>query len=218
MSRKMFAFFLLPAGLLVASASASAQDETEVYEEEGVEDEAEAVVFVEPPPQENFQLQASSRERVDGPRFRGGVAFTAGVQGLPQHDYTATMFGVDARFGVQINNLIGIYAMPHLSFGSSGSLFSSTGTFNAIVMADVTLFDALVAGAGLGYGVFNNPSGPMVAFRVGGYPLKSVSEDRPRRKGLMISLETRLTFIGDHNGFPYGTGYQVMGAVGYEAF
>lgn len=40
----------------------------------------------------------------------------------------------------------------------------------------------------------------------------------PRRKGLMIGFETRLTFIGDHNGFDYGTGYQILGSVGYEAF
>jgi hypothetical protein len=217
MNLKTLSLLVIPATLLLGSHPALAQDEVEY---EGVEQEEEEVeVYVEAPQQSHApQGDPFGSEGLDGARFRAGVAFTVGLQGLPQHDYSVAMFGVDGRFGVQINNMIGIYALPHLSFGSSGSVFSSTGTFNALVMADFTFLDALFAGAGIGYGIFNNPGGPMVAFRLGGYPLKSVSEDRPRRKGLMVALETRLTFIGVDNGFDYGTGYQVLGAVGYEAF
>ncbi len=33
-------------------------------------------------------------------------------------DYSGFLVGVDGRVGVQIMDLIGVYAVPHLSFGS----------------------------------------------------------------------------------------------------
>lgn len=159
---------------------------------------------------------ANAGKDVDGIRFRGGVAFTGGVELVPAADFTAFMAGVDGRLGVQINDMIGVYAAGHLSFGSGETGFGSglTGTFGAFLMADVTFFDALFAGGGFGYTVFNNPSGPALALRVGGYPVKSAPTGQARRKGLMVSLETRIVFLGG----PLDTGYMIMGAVGYEAF
>jgi hypothetical protein len=156
-------------------------------------------------------------EPPDGLRFRGGVAFTLGGEFVSSVDFSALMFGIDGRLGVQINNLVGVYVEPHLSFGSAGGvsgLGATTSTFAALAMVDFTLFDALFFGAGVGYGIFNSPKGAAIGLRVGGYPVKSVSDDKPRRKGLMLSLDTRIVFLDGG----YGTGAQVMGAIGYEAF
>jgi hypothetical protein len=153
-------------------------------------------------------------EAPDGPRFRGGIAFTGGREFVSNADFSATMFGVDGRLGVQLSDLFGLYVEPHLSFGSAGGIEGSTGTFAAVAMADFTFLDALFVGAGFGYGVFNNPSGPALGLRAGGYPVKRVSTDKPRRVGLVLSLESRFVFLGD----PFGTGIQIMGAIGYEAF
>ncbi len=168
----------------------------------------------QPPPPPPATTTPASTERVDGPRFRGGVALTVGEEFVPDVDFSALMVGVDGRLGIQINDFVGLYAEPHLSFGSAGGIEGSTGTFAAIAMVDFTLFDALFVGAGAGYGVFNNPSGPAVALRLGGYPAKGVSDGKPRRRGLMLGLETRMVFL-NHG---YGTGFQLMGAIGYEAY
>ena len=153
---------------------------------------------------------------VDGVRFRGGAAFTGGVELVPDANFTAVMFGVDGRLGVQINHLVGAYLATHLSFGSGEVGFGSglTGTFAFLAMADFTFNDLFFAGAGFGYTIFNNPGGVSLGFRAGVYPVKSVSSHKARRRGLMLSLESRIVFLGD----PYGAGFQVMGAIGYEAF
>lgn len=153
----------------------------------------------------------------DGPRFRFGIAGGGGgefVEGL-----NAWMVGFDARFGVQINDLIGVYVQPHLSFGrflaaATGSvpLSGFTGTFAVAAMVDFTLNDLLVFGAGAGYGVLNNPSGPMLAARVGAYPLRGRTRGTARRKGLVVSAEMRAIFTGSVNGV------QLMAMVGYEAY
>lgn len=153
----------------------------------------------------------------DGPRFRFGISGGGGgefVEGL-----NAWMVGVDARIGLQINDLIGVYVQPHLSFGrfpaaASGGvpLSGSTGTFAFAAMVDFTLNDLLVFGAGAGYGVLNNPSGPMLAARVGAYPIRGRTEGTSRRKGLVVSAEMRAIFTGSI------TGVQAMAMVGYEAY
>ena len=151
---------------------------------------------------------------LDGVRFRGAVAFTIGAELVPSVDLSFLMYGVDARLGVQINDLLGIYTALHLSFGKETGGGGLTGTFAALLMADVTIADMLVLGAGAGYGVFNNPSGPAIGFRAGVYPLQGLGADGIRRKGLVISVESRLAFLGD----PNGTGVMIMGSIGYEAF
>ncbi len=83
---------------------------------------------------------------------------------------------------------------------------------SATAVADVTLMDHFFVGAGGGYGVLNNPNGPVVHFRLGGYPLMGKSDTGPRRKGLMLGADMRLFFV------PNNTGMQLMGAIGYEAF
>lgn len=152
----------------------------------------------------------SSGSGEDGVRFRGGISGGAGAEILTGG--TTIMGGVDGRVGVQINHLIGVYAQPQLSFGSFGGALGITGTFTTTAVVDFTFIDHLLVGAGGGFGVFNNPTGPVVHLRAGGYPLMGHGEDGIRRKGLMLAFDMRLGFItGDTVVYP-------MGSIGYEAF
>ena len=87
-----------------------------------------------------------------------------------------------------------------------------TGAFSLAGMAEVTLIDRFFAGAGFGFGVLNNPSGPMFQARLGGYPLMGRGENGIRRKGLMVGVDLRTIFVDG------ATGVLVLGSVGYEAF
>lgn len=155
----------------------------------------------------------------DGARFRGGIALSAGLESVSDdfdNSVSGLMFGVDGRIGLQLNDLLGFYAQPHLSFGSlsssgAGGVSGATGTFTIAAMAEVTLADRFFVGAGFGYGVLNNPSGPMFQARLGGYPLMGRGEGA-RRKGLMVGVDLRTVFVTG------GTGILVLGSVGYEAF
>jgi hypothetical protein len=153
----------------------------------------------------------------DGMRFRWGVSAAGGLEKVSV--ISGPMFGVDARFGLQLNHLLGFYLQPHLSFGklsgeSTGGfkVTGFTGTFSVAAMAEATLMDRFFAAAGAGYGVLNNPSGAMIQARVGGYPLVGRGLDGIRRRGLMVGVDIRAIFIDG------ATGLLVLGAVGYEAF
>lgn len=160
--------------------------------------------------------EAAEPAEKDGLRFRGGISLGAGLEKVSI--VSGPMVGIDGRLGVQVNNLLAIYAQPHLSFGSlsagtaGGGIQGATGTFAVAAMADVTLIDHLFVGAGFGYGILNNPKGPMFQARVGGYPLMGHGANGIRRKGLMIGGDLRTIFITG------ATGIMLMAAIGYEAF
>jgi hypothetical protein len=114
--------------------------------------------------------------------------------------------------------MFAIYAQPHLSFGSlsadvQGATNSgATGTLVATFLGEVTFAEQFFGGAGLGYGVLNNPSGLALHFRAGVYPLMSKADDRARRKGLMLGADLRTVFIDG------ATGLLITGGIGYESF
>jgi hypothetical protein len=122
------------------------------------------------------------------------------------------------RLGWQFSNLLAVYVQPHLSFGSLGSsghgtsITGATGTFLATVMGEATFLDRLYAGAGVGYGVFNNPSGFVIDLKAGGYPLMGHGDNGIRRKGLNVGLDFRTAFLEG------ATGLLVLGCIGYESF
>lgn len=159
-----------------------------------------AVPYVEPPPPQ------------DGPRFRWGVA--GGGGGEFGQGVSFWLVGFDFRLGVQVNDMIGIYVQPHLSAGNGddNGAEGTTATFAVAGMVDITLSDLVFFGGGFGYGVLNNPSGPMLALRGGIYPALGRAIDRPRRKALSLSFEFRTHFIDR------GPVVQVMGMVGFESF
>jgi hypothetical protein len=195
--------------MLLATVSASAQEQAA----EGAVG-AEGVAVEAAPP---AQAAAPSRDRG---RFRFGINASGGLERVSANGTSASggMYGLDLRLGWQLNDLLAVYFQPHLSFGSleadggRARVSGSTGTFMGTILGEATFFDRLFVGAGLGYGVFNNPSGFAIDVRAGGYPLMGRSEQGPRRKGLMLGMDFRTVFLDG------ATGIHVTGGLGYEAF
>ena len=140
-----------------------------------------------------------------GLRRRTGISLLVGSERVSDdfgNHLSATMYGFDTRWGVQINDHLGIYVPLHLSIGNFREIEGSvlgipaglTGTLAATVVADVTLMDRFFVGAGMGIGVLNNPHGPALHFRVGGYPLMGPLAGSDRRRGLSVSGDLRLIF------------------------
>ncbi len=155
----------------------------------------------------------------DGARFRfgvaGGVGFFTAASEAGNAKVSCTYFGTDLRFGVQVNDLLGVYAQPTLGYYSangSGGL-AAGGLLGLAVAADVTFLDRFFVGAGLGYTVYNSPAGISPLLRLGGYPIMSRSDVKARRKGLMLGVDLRFTSLD-------GLKTIVMPTfnVGYEAF
>ncbi|MFO0722358.1 MAG: hypothetical protein U1E65_01165 [Myxococcota bacterium] len=157
-------------------------------------------------------LHASAQEAAprDGGRFRFGIDGAGAFESVSP--LSGPMFGLDLRLGYQINDMFAVYAQPHLSLGSlsSGAVSGLTGTFVGTVMAEATFSDRFFVGAGAGYGILNNPSGPAIEARVGGYPL--MSHHDADRSGLMLGVDVKTVFASA------ATGVVVMGCIGYESF
>ena len=172
----------------------------------------EPVVVAPPPPPPPVVVAPVPPPVKDGVRFRGGIALMGGGEFVS--GFTAGLVGIDGRLGVQINKLVGVYIQPHVAFGAGtiGSISGATGTAAATAIVDFTFINRIFVGAGGGFGVVNNPYGPVAQIRFGGYPVIRVAENRPRRKGLMVGLDTRAYFT------QLGPVVQVMAGVGYEAF
>jgi hypothetical protein len=149
---------------------------------------------------------------VDGPRFRGGVAFSAG--GAFVAGWELGMAGVDGRVGIQLNNLIGIYVQPYFMLGSGerNGVRGFTGFAGGAAMVDFTFFDRFFAGAGGGGAILNNPGAGELHIRLGAYPLFGRGLDGVRRKGLMTGVDMRVYFA---SGFQV---VNVMASVGYEVY
>jgi hypothetical protein len=152
--------------------------------------------------------------RSDGVRFRGGISLGGG--GAFVAGWNLGMVGVDGRLGVQINNLIGVYAQPYfqLGTGSRNNLTGFTGFAGGSVMVDFTLFDRFFLGAGGGGAILNNPAAGELHFRLGGYPVMGRGLNGIRRKGLMLGVDLRVYFV--EGGI--GQVIDVMGGIGYEAY
>jgi hypothetical protein len=155
----------------------------------------------------------------DGARFRFGVAggfgfFTAASE-VGNAEVSCKYYGADLRLGAQINDMFGIYAQPTLGYytADTGGTLAAGGLLGAAVVADVTLIDRFFVGGGLGYTIYNNPSGLTPMLRVGGYPLMSRSDEKARRKGLMLGMDLRFTSLEGLKTIVHPTFN-----IGYEAF
>jgi hypothetical protein len=176
------------------------------------------------PHAQSEQAEVSTEDKV---RFRGGISAAAG--GLFSSVISGFQAGFDGRIGVQINNLIGVYAQPHLVFGPVGvaGVSSVIGVLSGTGLVDITLADHFFLGAGGGFGIVNNPYGPVAHFRLGGYPLMGRGESAGRRKGLLLGADVRLYFLSGQTGQTGPTSStsattltvtEITGAIGYEAF
>jgi hypothetical protein len=162
-------------------------------------------------PRERVGVEVEGR---DGLRSRVGFSVMGGatlIEGL-----AAPSFGGEARIGVQINHLVGVYGTPHFVIGNvGGNALSTFGLFAATGDVDFTFLDHLYVGAGGGFGVVNNPVGPVLHLRLGGYPIMGRGENGYRRKGLQIGADMRVYFTSDA---AVGTVTEITGGIGYEAF
>jgi hypothetical protein len=156
---------------------------------------------------------------VTGPTLRNGFSLSAGQEfGTSNlgNKLTGQLYGVDWRIGMQLNKAIGVYLDSHLSFGSaqlnSGS--GVTGNFATAVVGEYTLPMRLFLGGGVGYGVLNDPSGPLVQARVGFYPFEAPAQGKARR--LNIALDTRLYFVSA--GMETLTEKHIALSLGYDRF
>ncbi len=132
---------------------------------------------------------------------RGGVAFSG------------SLFGVDWRIGYRISEPLSVYLQSHMSFGSvSGAETGFTGNFASALMAEYMLPMRLFFAGGAGWGVLNNPNGPLAAARVGYYPFETKAAGKVRR--LNVALDARFYFPEA----PYDTTSQWALSVGYDRF
>jgi hypothetical protein len=174
-----------------------------------------APVYVAPAPV--YGVPGPIYPRADFPRFRGGISLGAG--GLFVSDFGVGLGVLDGRLGVQINNLIGIYAQPHFSVGGgtvNGVGSAITGEAGATLLVDFTFFDRFFVGVGGGGGVIGSLGAGELHIRLGGYPLLRLLPDRVRRRGLMLGIDTRVYFVE----IPGATAnvVSVAGSIGFEAF
>lgn len=203
-----------------AASSVRAQDET--LETSSLESTPEAAQEgATPEAAQETTAEPTDSAAADGGRFRFGINGALGLESVSASgmSISGAMYGFDLRLGWQFNHLLAIYVQPHLSFGSLGSEVESvgavsgfTGTFVTTILGEATFLDRFFAGAGIGYGIFNNPSGFALDLKAGGYPLMGRGENGVRRKGLMVGLDFRTVFLEG------ATGLLIMGCVGYESF
>ncbi len=153
---------------------------------------------------------------VSGPHLRNGFSFSAGEEfgSGPSSGLSGQLFGGDWRIGAQINELYGVYVDSHLSFGTAhiGATSGVTGNLAVALMGERALPGRTFIAAGGGYGVLNNPSGPLAQARIGWYPMEHSDSEVSRR--LNIALDARWYFAGDQ----IGTVTQVALTLGYDRF
>jgi hypothetical protein len=145
--------------------------------------------------------------------FRNGFSLSAGQEFGGDRDISATMFGLDWRIGWRVSEPISVYLHSHLSFGSGtegNGASGVTGTFAGAVVGEYTLPMGLFVGGGGGYGVLNNPNGPLLEARVGYYPFENDSPGKQRR--LNVAIDYRAYFANQG----YGTVNHVALSIGYD--
>jgi hypothetical protein len=133
-----------------------------------------------------------------GATLRNGFSISIGQEfgtSNLMNEFSGQLYGIDWRIGAQVNKSLGVYLDSHLSFGSVkvNEVKGSTGNFAAAAIGEYTLPMRLFFGGGVGYGILNNPSGPLVAVRAGYYPFESSPSGKSRR--LNIALDMRLYFV-----------------------
>lgn len=153
---------------------------------------------------------------VSGTRLRNGFSLSVGQEmgSGPSESLSGQLYGVDWRIGAAINDKIAVYADTHLSLGTAsvGGSSGTTGNFAAALIGEYTLPMRVFVGGGAGYGVLNNPSGPLAQARVGWYPFEKTSEGKARR--LNVALDARFYFPGEE----IGTVSHYALSLGYDRF
>lgn len=155
-------------------------------------------------------------ERTTGPTLRNGFSLSVGQEmgSGPSEGFSGQLYGLDWRIGMAINQNIAVYLDTHLSFGTAqiGGASGVTGNFASALIGEYTLPKRIFVGGGAGYGVLNNPSGPMIQARAGWYPFEKTSDGKARR--LNVALDARY-YLMDAN---IGTVSHYALSIGYDRF
>jgi hypothetical protein len=176
------------------------------------------VAAVTPPPPTTVSAPAPAPQPPpdDGMRLRNGFSLSAGQEwgSGPSSGFSAQLFGFDWRIGGQITDQVGIYVDTHLSLGNGeiGAASGSTGNFAIALMGEYTLPQRIFVAGGGGYGVLNNPDGPMGQVRVGWYPFETHATSKVRR--LNVAVDARWYFPGEQ----IGTVTHLALTAGYDRF
>lgn len=153
----------------------------------------------------------------DGMRLRNGFSLSASEEfgSGPSSGLSGQLFGLDWRIGAHINEDYAVYLQTHLSFGNAhiGQASGVTSDFATALMAERSLPARTFVAAGAGYGVLNNPSGPLGQVRIGWYPMDSALGVVSRR--LNVALDARWYFA---DSMTVGTVTQVAATIGYDRF
>lgn len=153
--------------------------------------------------------------------LRNGFSLSVGEEfgtttDAAKRSFSGQLYGLDWRIGWRVNTPISVYLHSHLSFGTvgpdQGSGGGVTGNFAAAVAGEYMLPMRVFVGAGGGYGVLNNPNGPLLEARAGYYPFKTEAAGKARR--LNVAVDARWYMVGD----PYGTVTQISVSLGYDRF
>ncbi len=166
-----------------------------------------------------FATNAYAEPEGGGMGLRNGFSLSAGQEfgtTAGGADISGQLYGVDWRIGAVITEAISAHLHSHLSFGTAsvGGGSGATGNFATAVVGEYTFPMRVFVGAGAGYGVLNNPSGPLAELRAGYYPFKNSSKGKARR--LNVALDARWYFVDDA-----GTGVTVTHialSLGYDRF
>jgi hypothetical protein len=154
-----------------------------------------------------------------GISLRNGLSLSVGQENGsgPSASLSGQLYGVDWRIGAKITDNIAAYLDSHLSFGTAhvGNESGVTGNFATALIGEYTFPMRIFAGGGAGYGVLNNPSGPLVQARVGWYPFEAQGDGKSRR--LNVALDARFYFTTS-NGMDNGTVSHIALTLGYDRF
>jgi hypothetical protein len=151
----------------------------------------------------------------DGTRLRNGFSASIGEEtgSGPSSGLSGQLYGVDWRIGAHLSGPFSVYADTHLSLGTAkiGGTGGATGNFAFAVVGEAELPARTFVAGGAGYGVLNNPSGPLLQARAGWYPF---AHDATRGRRLDVAIDARFYFAGD----AIGTVSQIALTLGYDAF
>lgn len=152
----------------------------------------------------------------EGMSLRNGFSLSVGQEtgSGPSEGLSGQLYGVDWRIGAKLSDALAVYLDSHLSFGTAaiGTASGVTGNFATAVIGEYTLPQRIFLGGGGGYGVLNNPSGPLLQARAGWYPFEKTSEGKARR--LNVALDARFYFPGE----AIGTVSHIALSLGYDRF
>ena len=93
----------------------------------------------------------TTKPAIDGARFRfgvsGGIGFFTAANEVGPGKVSCTYYGVDLRFGAQLNDMFGVYAQPTLGYYSTSDVggLAAGGLLGMAVVVDVTLIDHFFA-------------------------------------------------------------------------